>query len=126
MSQSNAAAAYRRNAILTASPEKLIKMLYDAAIRNLEISRMALSDPARTHSAEVGECLGKALSIIGELKTALDMEQGGEIAQSLESLYEFSMDQVSQANINRTPVPVENTLQVMRTLKEGWDAVIAN
>jgi len=126
MSQSTAAAAYRRNSILTASPEKLVKMLYDAAIRNLEISRMALSDPARTHSAEVGECLGKALSIIGELKTALDMEKGGELALNLESLYEFSMDQVSQANINRSAAPVENTLQVMRTLKEGWDAVIPN
>ncbi len=126
MSHSNAAEAYRRNSILTASPEKLVKMLYDAAIRNLEISRMALSDPARTHSAEVGECLGKALSIIGELKTALDMERGGDIAENLGSLYEFSMDQVSQANISRTAKPVENTLQVMRTLKEGWDAVIPN
>ncbi|MHC5064987.1 MAG: flagellar export chaperone FliS [Planctomycetota bacterium] len=124
MSQPNAAEIYRRNSILTASPEKLIKMLYDAAIRNLEISRMALSDPARTHSAEVGECLGKALSIIGELKTALDRERGGEIAENLDSLYEYSMDQVSQANINRSAEPVETTLQVLRTLKEGWDAVI--
>ena len=126
MSRANAAAAYRRNSVLTASPEKLIKMLYDAAIRNLEMSRQALSDPERTHSAEVGECLGKALSIIAELKTALNQEQGGEIAVHLETLYEYSMDQVTQANLSRTPEPVENSLQVMRTLKEGWDAVIPN
>jgi len=124
MSRASAAETYRRNSVLTASPEKLIKMLYDGAIRNLEMSRQALSDPARTHSAEVGECLGKALSIIGELKTALDHERGGEISAKLETLYEYSMDQLSQANISRSPEPVENSLQVMRTLKEGWDAVI--
>ena len=51
---------------------------------------------------------------------------GTEDVQQLEALYEFSMDQVSQANISRSAAPVENTLQVMRTLKEGWDAVIPN
>ncbi len=124
MSRASAAAAYRRNSVLTASPEKLIKMLYDGAIRNLEMSRQGLSDPALTHSAEVGESLGKALSIIGELKAALDHEQGGKLSINLESLYEYSMDQVSEANISRSAEPVENSLQVMRTLKEGWDAVI--
>ena len=126
MSRASAAAAYRRNSVLTASPEKLVKMLYDGAIRNLEMSRQALSDPARTHSAEVGECLGKALSIIGELKTALDHERGGELSANLDNLYEYSMDQVTEANISRSPGPIENSLQVMRTLKEGWDAVIPN
>jgi flagellar protein FliS len=119
-----AAAAYRRNAILTASPEKLVKLLYDGAIRHLERSRVALSDPARTHSAEVGESLGKAIGIIGELRTALDHEVGGQIAHDLERLYLFGIDQLSTANLERRPQPVENTLRVMRTLKEGWDAVI--
>lgn len=126
MSYTDAAATYRRNSILTASPEKIIRMLYDAAIQNLERSRAALSDPGQTHSAEVGEALGKALSIIAELKASLDKERGGEIAENLDGLYDFSMNQISQANINRAPGPVENSLRVMRTLKEGWDAVIPN
>ena len=79
MSYADAAAAYRRNAILTASPEKIVKLLYDGAIQNLERSRIGLSDPSTSHSAEVGIALGKALSIIGELRTALDHDVGGEI-----------------------------------------------
>ncbi len=126
MSYANAAATYRRNAIMTATPEKIIKLLYEGAINNLEKSRLALNNPATTHSAEVGECLGKAFSIIGELRTSLDKEQGGEIAENLDSLYEFTMNQVSQANISRTAGEVEPTLRIMRTLKEGWDAVIPN
>jgi flagellar secretion chaperone FliS len=126
MSYADAAAAYRRNAILTASPEKVIKLLYDGAIQNLERSRMGLSDSATSHSAEVGIALGKALSIIGELRSALDHDVGGEIAQNLELLYEFSTHQISEANLSRTPAPVDNTLRVLRTLKEGWDGILPN
>ena len=126
MSYADAAAAYRRNAILTASPEKIIKLLYDGAIGNLERSRLGLVDPTTSRSADVGIALGKALSIIGELRAALDHDVGGDIAQNLDTLYEFSSDQISEANVSRTPEPIDNTLQVLRTLKEGWDGIIPN
>ena len=120
----NAAATYRRNAVMTASPEKLIKLLYNAAIRQMEQSRTYLADPSTTHCAEVGESLSKAIGIVGELRTALDHEIGGEISKNLESLYEYCLDELSSANIQRQATPVDNALRVMRTLKEAWDAVI--
>ena len=126
MSYATAAAAYRENAILTSSPAKLVKLLYEGAIRHLERSRVALSDPKTTHSAQAGESLGKAMSIIGELRSALDLRAGGDIAKNLEQLYEFSLDQISHANITRTPRPVESTLRVLRALKEGWDGIVPN
>lgn len=119
-----AAAAYRRNAILTASPEKLVKMLYAGAITQMERARQALSEPARTHSADAGTALGKAISILGELRTSLDHEVGMQLSADLEQLYLFGIDQLSQANLERRPEPVEHALTVMRTLKEGWDAII--
>ena len=101
-------------------------LLYEGAIQNLERSRLGLDDPQTCRSAEVGIALGKALSIIGELRAALDHEAGGKISQNLDTLYEFSTDQISQANVSRTVEAVENTLQVLRTLKEGWDGIIPN
>ena len=101
MSYVKAAETYRRNAILTASPEKIVQMLYDGAIRHLERGRLALQDPARTHSAEVGESLGRALGIISELRAALDHARGGKIATDLDALYEFSIDHVTRANVSR-------------------------
>ncbi len=124
MTYANAAEAYRRNAILTASPEKLIKLLYDGAIQNLERSRIGLADPSTSHSENVGICLGKAMSIICELRSSLNHEVGGDIARDLDSLYEFSVDQITEANVTRTARPVETTLTVLRTLKEGWDGII--
>ena len=126
MSYADAAATYRRNAILTASPEKLIQLLYEGAIRHLERSHRALQDPSTTHSAEVGESLGKALGIVSELRTGLDHKAGGEVAVNLERLYEYILELISQANLTRTPEPIEATLRVLRTLKEGWDGIIAN
>jgi flagellar secretion chaperone FliS len=126
MTYAQAAATYQRNAILTASPEKLVKLLYDGAIRNLERSRQGLVDPKTSHTADVGVSLGKAIGIVGELRASLDHAAGGEIAKDLDRLYEYSLDQLSQANVTRTPTGVVNTLQVLRTLKEGWDAVIPN
>lgn len=122
----NAAQTYQRNAILTATPEKIIKLLYDGAIRHLEQGRAALDDPSSTHSAEVGISLGKAMSILGELRSALDFEQGGEIANNLDALYEYSIDQLTQANLTREATHLEPPIRVMRTLKEGWDAVLPN
>lgn len=124
MTQHNAAATYRRNAILTASPSKLVKMLYEGAISNLERTRRELSEPANRRSAVAGEALGKAYGIIGELRAALDFEVGGDIARNLDRLYEFSLDQLTTANTTREPIHVDHTLSVMRTLKEGWDAVL--
>ncbi len=126
MSYANVASAYRQNSILTASPEKLVKLLYEGAIRHMERSKLALSDTATARSAGAGESLGKAFSIIGELRSSLDGEKGKEIAVNLDRLYEFTLDQLTQANMTRKAVHVSNGLRVMRTLKEGWDAIIPN
>jgi flagellar protein FliS len=125
MSYAQAAATYQRNAVLTASPEKLVKMLYDGAIKHLEKSRIGLVDNKSARSPEVGQSLSRAIGIIGELRASLDHAAGGQIARDLDRLYEFGLDQLSQANLTRTPNGVNNTLQVMRTLKEGWDGIVA-
>lgn len=126
MSYAQAAATYQRNAVLTASPEKLVKLLYDGAIKHLEMSRIGLTDSKTARSSEVGNSLGRAMGILGELRASLDHAAGGQIARDLDRLYEFALDQLSQANLNRTPNGVENALRVVRTLKEGWDGIIAN
>ncbi|MBM4060577.1 MAG: flagellar export chaperone FliS [Planctomycetes bacterium] len=124
MTQAQAAATYQRNAILTASPEKIVKMLYDGAIKNLERSRIGLSDQKTARSPEVGQSLSRAIGILGELRASLDHAAGGRLAADLDRLYEFALDQLSQANLTRTPTGVQNALQVVRTLKEGWDGIV--
>ena len=126
MSYAQAAKTYQRNAVLTASREKIVKMLYDGAIKNLEKSRIGLEDQKTARSPEVGQSLGRAIAIIGELRASLDHAVGGDLSRNLDRLYEFGLDQLSQSNVTRTGSGVTNTLRVMRTLKEGWDGIIPN
>lgn len=124
MGNSNVAATYKQNAVLTASPEKVLKLLYEGAVSNLERARIALSDPATRQNALVGESLSKAIGILGELRGALDHSIGGKISKDLDRLYEFALDQLSTANLQRQPDGVVNALKVLKTLQEAWDAVI--
>jgi flagellar protein FliS len=126
MTQQAVAAAYRRNAILTASPGKLVQLLYEGAITNLERTKQAFADDKTKRSAATGETLGRAYGIIGELRAALDFEVGGKIARDLDALYEFSLYEITNANSTRDAVHIDNTLKVLRTLKEGWDAVLTS
>lgn len=125
MSYHNAAAAYRRNAILTASPSKLIKLLYEGAITNLEKTRIELGREESKRGVAAGEALGRAYGIIGELRSALDFKAGGDIARKLDTLYEYGLHELTSANVTRDPSHIDHTLKVMRTLKEGWDVVLA-
>ncbi|MCB9877706.1 MAG: flagellar export chaperone FliS [Planctomycetes bacterium] len=124
MSYAQAAATYQRNAVMTASPEKLVRMLYDGALKHLEKCRIGLTDSKTARSPDVGQSLSRVMGIIGELRAALDHAAGGELSKDLDRLYEYCLDQLSQANLSRTPVGVANAAQVMRTLKEGWDGII--
>lgn len=124
MTYAQAAATYQRNAVMTASPEKLVTMLYDGALKYLEQARVGLTDEQTARSPEVGKALSKAMGIIGELRASLDHAAGGDIAQNLDSLYDFTLDQLSKSNLERTVAGVDATLEVMRTLKEGWDGIV--
>ena len=124
MAYPRAAVTRHRNAVLTASPEQLIKLLYDGAIKHLETSQAGLTDARTARSAGVGRSLSRAMGIIGELRASLDHAAGGQVSCDLDRLYEFSLDQLSQANLTRTTTGVDNALQVVRTLKEGWDGVL--
>lgn len=124
MQYGNAADTYRRNQILSASPEKLIVLLYDGAIQQLSRAQTALESGGSVQSAEIGIALGKAMAILGELRSSLDLERGGEIATNLDRLYDFCLDQIYTTNIERSAAPIEPPIKVLRTLKESWDAIV--
>lgn len=124
MQYGNPADTYRRNQILGASPEKLVVLLYNGAIQHLARAKAALDSQANKHSPQIGISLGKAMAILGELRSSLDMERGGEIAGNLDRLYDYCLDQIYTTNVERQSAPVEAPIRVLKTLKEGWDAIV--
>ena len=67
----------------------------------------------------------KSLSIIGELNSVLDFEQGGEIARSLHRLYEYMLGELVTANARNEAHRLNGPLRCMTTLREGWREIAA-
>ena len=108
---------YLQNEIRTASPEALVAKLYERAILCAREARELGHDPA---SEKRGEQLRRALDIVCELRSALDLERGGEIASNLDALYEFVAGRLVVAATGSDPQPVDDALRVLEILVEPW------
>ena len=115
--------AYRENQITTTDSCTVLLMLYDGAIEALKraVSFMALGDMAAK-----GHDLLRANDIINQFIASLDFEVGGEIAQNLDGLYRYMLDQILLANVNNDPVPLRTAIALLSTLKSAWEEAIAS
>jgi flagellar protein FliS len=111
---------YRENAIATQSSGRLVVLLYDGAIKFL---RQALKELEAGHQAAKGEYINKAVAIINELDACLDVEAGGDVAANLRSLYHFMIRHLGEANIHRDPRRIQNVIECLQSLNEGWKSV---
>lgn len=113
---------YQRTQVMTSSRVQIVVLLYDAAIQSIELARAGIesNDPK-----EKGRFLGRAISIIGELNSVLDFEQGGEIARSLHRLYEYMLSELVTANVRNDARRLDGPHRCLTTLREGWREIVA-
>src|SRR4030043_2333485 len=93
-------AAYQDSAVTTQSKGRLIVLLYDGAIKFMNLAIKELE--AENYEAK-GQYIKKAQDIINELNAVLDMDAGGEIASNLRRLYLFMNERLCEANEKRNP-----------------------
>jgi len=86
---SDAYTQYKETQILTASPAKLLLMLYDGAINAMESALAVMGD--KTKYDKVNTHLIKAQDIIGELMSSINFDIKSELPQSLQSLYAYML-----------------------------------
>ena len=120
---SNPLKAYKETQIKTASQGKLIIMLYDGAIRQIDIavSRLESDTPELDN---VNNALVKAQDLITELMVSLDFERGGEIAQRLFHLYMYFNRQLVEANMQKDPKPIKDVRRMVAELCSAWAQII--
>lgn len=120
MNHAAAADVYRRNSVENAPPIKVVRLLYEGAIRFLAKAREF--DPKDPRSPFV-EYTSRADAIVTELRAALDHSLNDEVTDNLEQLYLFCGAELSKALIERTAAPLPGVERVLRTLLEGWQHV---
>lgn len=113
---------YQQTQIMTSSRVQLVVLLYDAAIQSIELSRRAIETKSLSDKARF---LGRAISIVGELDSVLDYEQGGSIAKSLHRLYEYMLTELIEANVQNNMLKLDGPLRSLNTLRDAWREVAA-
>lgn len=108
---------YKKASVESASKEKILLMLYEGAIKFIKQAKEANE---KKLVKERGELIGRAYDIVMELASSLDFKVGGAMAENLEQLYIYVLEELTRANITGQEKHLDNSLKVLGILYDGW------
>lgn len=112
---------YQANNITTASPEKLMIMLFDGAIQFLQKAKTAIDEknlPERSTNIE------SARKIIRELMRTIDLENGNDVSKQLFKLYNKMAMKLIKANVSRNIILIDEVLEDLSNIRWGFQKAI--
>lgn len=113
----HAAHIYRNQQVNTASPAKMVFMLYEKTLSCLQEALRAI-DARDIQSRCNANC--RALDLIAHLSNTLDMDQGGEIATNLERLYTHCMLRLMDVDRHNDPQAALDVIKLLTPLRDSW------
>lgn len=112
---------YTREAILSASPNRLLVMLYDRLLLDLHRAHTAQGE-ARWDDAS--EQLLHAQAIIAELRSSLRVDQWDGAVQ-LQAIYSFTTQELIAANVNKDATKTKECIEILEPLRLTWHEALA-
>ncbi len=108
---------YLAQQIMSASPAKLVAMLYERAITLLHetVDAIETGDIERRWRAN-----GTATDVICHLWGTLDRERGGEIAENLNRLYGFMMMRLTMIDVENNAQAAREVIELLEPLRRSW------
>ena len=110
-----AADAYKRQQVMTATPEALTLMLYNGCLKFIKEGVEAL---AEKHYETANESLQKAQNILSEFRVTLNMDY--EISHQLLPLYNYAYDRLVEGNMKSDPAIIAEASDIMTELRDAW------
>ncbi|MCK4503517.1 MAG: flagellar export chaperone FliS [Desulfuromonadales bacterium] len=108
---------YQNNQILNASPEQILIMLYDGAIRFCRQAKQAMITGDKLVQ---GEKISRTMAIVCEFSNTLDREVGGKIAEDLDALYDFMIRELTRAGREGDPKALETVDTLLSDVRQTW------
>jgi len=112
---------YQTNNITTATPEKLMLMLFDGAIQFLQKAKTAIEEknlPERSTNLE------SARKIIRELMRTIDLENGNDVSKRLFRLYNRMAMKLIKANVSKKVNLIDEVLEDLVNIRWGFQKAI--
>ena len=100
-----------------ASAHRLITLLLEGAVERISKAKGHME---RGERGPQGELIGKVIDIVASLDAYLDVERGGEVAQNLESLYDYMVRKLFDANKNSSLDELSEVESLLLEIREGW------
>ncbi len=107
-----------RAAVESASPHQLILMLFNGALEALVKAKASME---RKDIETRTQQLNKANDIVLALQDYLDHEQGGEVAENLNALYDYIARGIATANRENNPEKIQELMNLILEVKQGWE-----
>jgi flagellar protein FliS len=109
---------YKSNSVQTLSPQRIVLLLYDTIIKDINFAVKAIDDKDFISS---NKKIQKAQDIIMELMMALDKEKGGEIAVNLAALYDYWYRRLVEANVKKNTEILSEVASMVKELRNSWE-----
>ncbi len=111
---------YLAQQIMSASPAKLVAMLYERAITLLceTVEAIEAGDVERRWRAN-----GKTTEVISHLWGTLDRERGGEIAENLNRLYGFMIMRLTMVDVENSAQAAREVIELLEPLRHSWQVL---
>ena len=119
--QQDAQENYQATQIATATKEQLLLITYDIGIRSCQTAEGALEE--KDYEVSNRE-LVRAQNVIRELMVTLNVDRGGEVAESLMRLYDFMHRYLVQANIDKDSSKVSIVTNMLKELRQTWEEAL--
>lgn len=112
---------YQTSNITTATPEKLMIMLFDGAVQFLQKAKTAIEEkniPERTANID------GARKIIRELMRTIDLENGNDVSKSLFRLYNRMAMKLIKANVSKNVFLIDEVIEDLSNIRWGFQKAI--
>lgn len=108
---------YLTQQVMTASPAKLVSMLYDKVVISL---KEAISAIEAGQIEARWRANARATEILSHMWATLDTEKGGEIARNLDQLFSYMLSRLPEVDLRNDPAPAREVLELIEPLRKSW------
>lgn len=106
---------YRQQSVMSMTPGEMLTTLYDGALKNLEVAKIAFD---KNNISQINESLKKVQEIFTYMKNTLDFKY--EISENLGALYDFFIDTALQANMKKDPSGLDDLIDLITELRDTY------